>query len=173
MNSTNKIHFGIGTQYFISDTKSFTFRVKYFKNGIDYYKEGNPCSSFFCLFSSSSKRFLYEGSVLKIPINYQWEKVFILPKLKFLFTSGLALNLTIEEKYIEIDRIIPDFNKVNLNFNIGIGFLYKINKDFDLFAVAEKYSGTTKSEKKIGFPLGSRLRTDESLINIGIRYKLK
>ena len=41
VNGKNKIHFGIGAEYFISSSKSFTFRLKYFKNGIDYFKEAS------------------------------------------------------------------------------------------------------------------------------------
>lgn len=172
VNSKTKIHFSLGAEYFISNSKSFTFRLKYFKTGINYSKEGVGCSSFFCLFSSSSKRFLYEASVLKIPVNYKWEKELFSTNLKFFYNTGFALNFTLDERYIEIKNITPDLKTINLNFNLGIGFLYKINRNVSVFTSAEIFSGNPKSEEKVGFLFGSKLRTEEALINFGIRYKL-
>ena len=173
VNSKNEIHFGIGAEYFFSNTRSFTFRLKYFKTGIDYYRKGNPCSSFFCLFSSSSKKFLYETSLLKIPVNYKWEKAMFTSKLKFFFNVGFALNFLLEENYIEVENITPDLNTFNINFNLGLGFLYKVNSSMSIYTSAELFSGSPKSEDKIGFISSSKIRTQETLMNFGIRYKLK
>lgn len=173
VNGKNKIHFGFGAEYFISGSKSFIFRLKYFKNGINYFKKSNPCSSFFCLFSSSSKKFLYEASVLKIPINYKWEKAMFSSNLNFFFNTGFALNFFLDENYIEVINITPDLNKVSLDFNFGLGFLYKVNSNLSVFTSTEIFTGSPKSEEKIGFIFSSKLRTEQSLLNFGIRYKLK
>lgn len=41
VNTKNKLNFGIGAEYYITKTKSFTLKLKYFKNGVDYFKKGS------------------------------------------------------------------------------------------------------------------------------------
>lgn len=176
VNAKNEINFGIGAEYFLSKKSSLLFRLKYLKSGIDYFTEGSSSSGggfgFIYFSGTPSRRLLYKGSALKIPINYKWETPFITQKLKLFFLGGFAINLTLEDSFIEIDRLAPHTNKINLNLNLGLGIVYEINNEFDLYIQGEGYSGNPKTEK-FGSIFKSKLRTEESLVNMGIRYKLK
>lgn len=115
----------------------------------------------------------YEGSVLKIPISYKWENDFVATNLKIFFSTGLAIGFTINEKFIVKNGITPTKNKTTLNLNGALGFLYKFNSEIAAFTSLEFYSGDPKSKEKVGFIFSSRIRTEESFLNIGLRFKLK
>ena len=171
VNSKNNLTFGLGAEYFINKKSSFTLRVKYFKAGIDYFKEGTSCD--FGLFCSSPKRFLYEVNVLKVPLNYKWESTFIAPKLKVFFSTGVALNITLKERLLETQGFTLSKNKNNVNLNLGFGFLYKINSNLDIFTSTEIYFlGNEKTEEEVGFIFSKKLVPDERLLNIGFRFKI-
>lgn len=174
VNANNEINFGIGVEYFISKKSSLLFRLKYLKSGIDYFTEGSSSSGggfgFIYFSGTPSRRLLYKGSALKIPINYKWETPFISQKLKIFFLGGFAINLTLKDNFKEIDGLTTETTKVNLNLNLGLGIVYKINNVFDVYIQGEGYSGNPKTEK-FGSIFKSKLRTEESLFGLGIRYK--
>ena len=176
VNSNNKTHFGIGAEYFISSSSSLTFRLKYLKSGINFYSEGNTSSFPLTLVgftSKPSRRLLYEGSFIKIPVNYKWEKPLFSPNFKFFINTGIVLNITTEDNFIEIKSFIPSESTSNLSLNLGLGFLFKINPNLHLYTSTEFNNGSPKTKSIKSLFSDHKLRTRENLINFGVRFRLK
>lgn len=171
VNNKNKLNFALGTEYYISNKSSLILKLKYFKNGIDFFQKGTSCGKL-GLFCSKEKKLIYKSTILKIPLNYKWESDYIFNNLSFFFTSGLNLDFTLNEEFIEVKNITPNKSSVNLGFNVGLGFAYKLSSSLDILTFGNLYSGSAKSVEKIGFIFNSKIRTREASLSIGFRYKL-
>ncbi|QCX38096.1 hypothetical protein FF125_06510 [Aureibaculum algae] len=168
VNSKTQIHFGIGAEYSLTKKSSFTIRVKYFKTGIDHFAAG-----YGSFFSIPSTTFLYEGEVLKVPINYKFGGKLFFNGLNYFVAAGPALNITVKEEVIEVYNLTASKHKTYFNLNTSVGLLYDVSPKLVVSLSLETYRfGNEKTEEVVGFIFSSGLETDEGLINIGVRFKL-
>lgn len=170
-NNKTNIHFGIGIEYFISKKSSFSLRAKYLKTSIN--TEGGNTSNTGFSFNPYYK-LIYQGDIISLPLNYKWESHFILPNLNFFFNTGVAFNIQVKEKFILTENLTPNLNNnTYVNFNLGIGFSYQLNKRLHLLLSAETFfAGGAKTKESRGIIFSKRFKPDSSIFNLGIRYQL-
>ena len=168
----SEFHISIGTEYFFSNKSSFSLRLKYLQTGI-YTRGGNNSNSWLNL--NPYYKFSYKGNVLSIPFNYKFESHFFINKMNYFFNGGFALNFTLNERFLIAENLNPNYeNKTYINFNLGTGFIYKLNDKIDLFLSGEIYAfGGAKTKESVGFIFSRRLKPSTSVLNLGIRYRLK
>ncbi|WP_272150048.1 outer membrane beta-barrel protein [Tenacibaculum aiptasiae] len=175
-NLTNKtyIHFGIGAEYFLSKKSSLSLRIKYLNTGIEYHK-AKISAGFAGFFGSPEKAFSYKGKIITIPFNYKFENRFFFKNIKYFLNTGVALNFTVEDRFLIAKNITPNYNnKTYFNFNLGAGFIYKLNNKIHL-SISKEISllGGAKTQESVGFIFPQKLSPYTSILNIGLRYRLK
>lgn len=170
VNNKNYAHLGVGIEYPFTKKSSITFRAKYLQTGISVNNEGSS-SGWVSLGLDPSYKLLYKGEILAFPVNYKFETKLFTEKLRFFFNGGPTLNFTLKEEYIITENIEPYDNPIYLNFNLGLGFGYKINKKSSIYISGESYSFGGGKTEEIGL-LSSRIKAEVSFINIGFKHKL-
>lgn len=170
VNSKNYAHLGVGIEYSFTKKSSLTFRAKYLQTGISVNNEGSS-SGWFSLTLDPSYKLLYKGEILAFPLNYKFETKLFTEKLRFFFNAGPTVNFTLKEKYIITKNIKAYDNPIYLNFNLGLGFGYKINEKNSIYISGESYSFGGGKTEEIGL-LSSRIKAEVSFINIGFKHKL-
>ncbi|WP_299161388.1 hypothetical protein [uncultured Tenacibaculum sp.] len=174
LNNQAQIHFGVGFEYYLSKKSSLSLRVKYLHTGIEYLKVKSS-AGFASFFNFTGKKFLYKGQIISIPFNYKFENHFFIKKMKYFFSIGPALNFTLKNQFLITENLTPNHNNnIYVNLNLGLGFMYKLNKRTDLLISGEtSLFGGAKTHESIGFIFNSKLTPDASAINFGVRYRLK
>ncbi|WP_233901255.1 outer membrane beta-barrel protein [Tenacibaculum piscium] len=146
---------GLLTEYYFSNQWSIRGRIKYFKTGLSF----------------SDNKYNFEGKVISIPINLQWEFK-ILKNLKGSLNLGLAFNQEIERKYSYPILENTDFSSFFTNLNTGIGFNYFLSERIAFYTNIEVYLwGNDRNNDD--FINIIPISTDNRILNLGIKYNFK
>ena len=121
---------GILAEFYTGRHWSLTTRIKYFKTGFSYFKQGSGNG----FLSSSSSFGQFESAVFTIQINIKWE-FRIWKNFSGNLNFGLNYNYETDNKYYYSNA--DNYNKYSAteygSYNSGFGFNYFINKKRAVF----------------------------------------
>ncbi len=164
---------GILAEFYTGRHWSLTTRIKYFKTGLSYFKQGSGGGGGFLSFGSDPKSIVYEGKVVTIPINIKWE--FRIWK-NFSGNLNLGVNYNFETQSKYFSTSISDYDRYSakqyFSSNTGFGFNYFINKKQAVFINIESYLGGSKGDSG-GFVFSTPVYNTNTLVNFGYKYNFK
>ncbi len=157
---------GILAEYYFGRHWSLTGRVKYFKTGFSFYKEGIQGKNgyFFNSPTILTTTGNFEGEIIILPINIKWEF-----RIYRNFSGNLNFGTTysVENKgnYNYSQNISTKYAKEEWGFNMSYGCNYFISKKVGLYINFESYSGGDKGSGTKGIT--------NTLLNFGFKYNFK
>lgn len=157
-NKNDSFQGGILAEYYFAKNWSLLGRIKYFKTGVSFNQ-----NEFFGMF---------DGAVISIPVDIKWEYS-IFKNLKGNLKTGVAYNQEIKSNYTFSEDLDTNYSKKFFSLNIGIGISYLIKKNTILYIDYENYSFGGYKGNNNGFIFKKNYYTENSLLNVGIKYNFK
>lgn len=172
LNEFNKsIQGGILLEYYFAKQLSLSGRIKYFKTGVSFHKDGIS-SGFASFFSSPSYSGKFNGETFTIPLDVKWNFV----TYKNLYGNikiGYAYSIETKSEYLNYtDNLATNYPKDYSSINFGFGLDYYLNKKTALYINYEYYIGAEKGKTPSLLSNGNQHLQNE-IFNIGIKFHLK
>lgn len=166
--ANNSFQGGIITEYYFTKHWSFVGRLKYFKTGVSFFRNGTSGS----FLGSDTKALVFNGAVLSIPVNVKWNyKIF--SKLTGNLKVGFAYNLETKSDYLVAYNIDTNNPKSFGNFNTGLGFEYCLNSKTILYIDCETYQLGSYKGNNSGLIITTNYYTTNNQLNIGVKHNFK
>ncbi|WP_445453256.1 outer membrane beta-barrel protein [Flavobacterium sp. 25HG05S-40] len=165
--SANSFQAGLLAEYYFSKQWSVVGRIKYFKIGASFSGDD------FIIFPNKAVYNFgrFNGESLSIPVTLKWEfKIY--KNFRGYLKIGSGISIETRSEYRDYAPEITDnFKSYYLNFNLGYGITYFLNKNNALYLDTEIFAGGSKG-KQDGlyiFGDGSKVLVNE-MINLGYKH---
>ncbi len=154
---TNSFQGGILAEYYFAKHWSVDARLKYFTTGVSN--------------KYNSKKGVFEGAVLALPINIKWDYR-IYKNLSGTLKAGISLNQEVKSDYYYPTSENTNFSTFYASFNPGLGLNYFISANTAVYMNYEVYVLGSDRDNADWLQILPN-SPNNNLFNVGIKYNFR